>query len=179
MGVLEKGWTHKFITRYVKTLHVSAFLLQWTRSCFQRIRKSLSEALRLPSSSDLSSCLFSSLHFFFALVRNTKQSHPRVTGADWRFAGLVAVQSMSKHTQAPSFVSSLKLSLHGSIHPQVRSSTRSRCMTPAWRRLIACPWQPWWTSSSFVCMGGFHQRSTRWTTSKRYNKKTHAHTSLN
>lgn len=52
---------------------------------------------------------------------------------------------------------------------QVRSNTRSRCTIPAWRRSTACPWLLWWTSSSCVCMAGFHQRSTRWTTSRRYN----------
>lgn len=98
-----------------------------------------------------------------------------VTGTDCTFVGMVAVQSMSKHIQELLFVSSFEISLHLSNPLQVRSSTRSRCMTPAWRRLIACPWQPWWTSSSCVCMGGFHQRSTRWTTSRRY-KKRHKHT---
>lgn len=63
------------------------------------------------------------------------------------------------------------LPLHSSNHLQVRSSTQSRCMTLAWRRLIACPWRPWWTSSSSACMGGFHQRSTHWMTSRRYCKK--------
>lgn len=50
---------------------------------------------------------------------------------------------------------------------QVRSSTRSRCMTPAWRRLTAFHWQRWWTSSSCAFTADCHQRFTHWMTSRR------------
>lgn len=113
----------------------------------------LSEAFRLLTSVHVKACLFC--------------VHQSPSDRDWLC--ICSNGGYSKHVKThsgASFVSSLEMSVY-SPNLQVRSSTQSRCMTPAWRRLIACLWQPWWTSSSYVCMGGFHQRFTRWTTSRR------------
>ena len=47
---------------------------------------------------------------------------------------------------------------------QAKSSTLRMFTTPAWKPLIASPWQLWWTSNSCAFTGGWVRRSTLWMT---------------
>ena len=45
---------------------------------------------------------------------------------------------------------------------QAKSSTLRMFTMPAWKPLIASPWQLWWTSNSSACTEDWVRRSTRW-----------------